>query len=309
MHMKRNNTKFRITLTSLLICTVCLLTLLLVPAFAEEDIETETETVTATEALPDWYDQDFSPADVYHNDPSTPRVVDNAGVFSSAEYERLSKQLASMRQELGMDFVVLTDTTYHGIGYIKYATDFYDMNGYGLGDDYSGVIFFLCFEPGDRGFEAYGTGKAEKYMTEKNVDKMSDKVYDYFVNGNYAQGVEKYFSQVRTLIKKGRLPLSGAQIATLIIIPSFIGLIGGGISLASAKGSMRTVTKATSAAEYLNPISFRVNNSDDRLLNTDVSKTYIDTSSSSGSRSGGSSYHSGYHSSGGHSFSGGGRRF
>ena len=299
MCMKRNIRKSIITFVALLISMICLLLLLLIPAFAEDD----------TDTLPDWYDPDFSESNVYHNDPSVPRVVDNAGVFSSAEYDRLSKKLASMRQELGVDLVVLTDNSYHGMGYIKYATDFYDMNGYGLGDDYSGVIFFLCFEPGDRGFEAYGTGKAEKYMTEKNVDKMSDKVLDYFVNEEYATGVEKYFDQVYTLIKKGRLPLSGAQIATLIIIPSLIGLIGGGISLASASGSMRTVTKATTAADYLNPISFVVNNSDDRMLNTDVSRTYISSSSSSGGRSGGSSYHSGYHSSGGHSFSGGGRRF
>lgn len=299
MGMKRNVSFLFITFGALLISMICLLSLLVIPAFAEAE----------DDSMPDWYDPDFSDSDVYHNDPSEPRIVDNAGVFSPVEYERLSKKLESMRQELGIDFVVLTDNTYHGMGYIKYATDFYDMNGYGLGDDSSGIIFFLCFEPGDSGFEAYGTGKAEKYMTEKNVDRMSDKVYNYFVNKDYATGVEKYFDQLNTLIKKGRLPLSGAQIAALVIIPSLIGLIGGGISLSSARASMKTVAKATTAAEYLNPISFVVNSSDDRMLNTDISRTFISSSSSSGGRSGGSSYHSGYHSSGGHSFSGGGRRF
>ncbi|MBQ2306368.1 MAG: TPM domain-containing protein [Clostridia bacterium] len=296
--MKRNRTFSIYNFCVMLLCVICVLSVLVLPAFAEP-----------AEDMPDWYDPDFSPADVYHNDPSEPRVVDNAGVFSEAEYDRLSRQLESMRNELNMDFVLLTDDSYHGQGYIKYATDFYDMNGYGLGDDFSGVIFFLCFEPGDRGFEAYGTGRAEKYMTERNVDKMSDKIMDHMVDGNYAKGVETYFSQLRTLIKKGRLPLSGSQIAALVIIPSLIGLIGGGISLSSAKASMRTVVKATTAAEYLNPISFVVNGSVDNLINTDVSRTFIDRSSSSGGRSGGSSYHSGFHSSGGHSFSGGGRRF
>ncbi|MBO4326737.1 MAG: TPM domain-containing protein [Clostridia bacterium] len=257
---------------------------------------------------PSWYKQGFGPSDVYHNDPSEPRLVDYAGIFTPSEESSLKRQLSELKSKFNMDFVIVTDNSDYGLGHGMYAAEFFDMNGYGVGENYSGVVMFICMEPGNRGWWTAGTGNAEKYFTEKNVNHMDDDMEPYMVDGEYAAGVSKYFSDVDVLFTKGRFPMSAAAVIGCLVTSMIIGAIAGLGFLGSASSTMRGVATAVQASQYLNADSFKVNAANDIFLRTNVTKTLIE-SSSSGSRGGGSSFSGGYHSSGGHSFSGGGRRF
>lgn len=257
--------------------------------------------------LPSWYKQGFGPSDVFHNDPSTPRVVDYADIFSDREEAELAAKLAEMKAKFNMDFVVVTDVNDYGLGAHMYAAEFYDMNGYGAGSEYSGAVMFINMEPGDRSWWCAGTGKTEKYFTEKNVNHMDDTMEPYMIDGEYASGVKAYFTDLDTLLTNGKFPMSTGAIIRCALISMAVGLIAGLVSLASAASTMKTVAPAVQASAYLTPDSFKVNNLGDNFINKNVTRTLIESSSSS--RSGGSSYSGGYHSSGGHSFSGGGRHF
>ena len=261
----------------------------------------------AAAGYPSWWIDGFGPSDVYHNDPSEPRVVDGADIFSAQEEAELSRKLAEMKEKHQVDLVIVTDNNDYGLGLDRYATSFYDMKGYGYGSDYSGVVMFISMEPGDRGWWCGGTGKAEKYFTEENVNHMDDDMEPYMVNGRYGDGVKKYFSDLDTLLTKGRFPLSAKRAIAFSVVSMIIGAIVGFIFLGKASASMRAVAPAVQASQYLIPDSFKVNGANDVFLNTSVTKTLIESSSSS--RSGGGSSFGSHTSSGGHSFSGGGRRF
>ena len=243
----------------------------------------------------------------FHNDPSEPRLIDNADIFEDHEEEWIAKLLKNLKDDYQFDFVVLTDNSSYGKTKALYSADYYDDNGYGVGDNYSGVIMFICMDPEDRGWWTARTGDAEKYFTESNVNHLDDIMYPYMVDGEYAEGVYRYFSNLGVLIKNGKFPLEpkeyigAALISLLVALPIAFGF------LISAESSMSIVKNQSGSSDYLEAGSLNILESNDVFINKTVSRTYI--SSDSGSRSGGSSYSGGYHSSGGHSFSGGGRSF
>lgn len=297
---------------SALIVILLLSVIVFVPAvFASSDSE------NGAEDRPDWYRPGFSPADVYHNDPGFPRLTDKADLFSRAEELEIISKLAEMKTNLHMDFVVVTDNSTYGGFYdtetddflMDYSKEFYDMNGYGVGDNYSGAILFIYKDPrpGYSGWWGAGTGDAEKFFTRENVNHLDDEMEPYMVDGDYANGVLAYLDSLSYLIEHGKFPVSVKSILTKAAVAVVVALVIGLISLGRASASMRSVAVATRAKEYLDQNSFNIRYSNDRFLNTTTSRTLIESSTRSGG--GGSSYRSGSHSSGGHSFSGGGRRF
>ncbi len=259
-------------------------------------------------AYPEWYRSDFTSDDLFHNDPSTPRLIDNAGILSESQFSSLSDQLAQLKSKFGADFVVVTVDSLEGLYIEDYAAEFYDQNGYGVGNNYSGVIMVVSFEPGNRQWWTFGTGDCEKYFTKDNVNTMDDVMEPYMVDGNYYMGISEYFKKVDVLLTNGKFPKSFSEVFRCVMFAGIPALIAGLISLGSASGSMKAVSTAVQANQYLVPERSNIVGNDE-FIRTTMTRTYSPPSSSSGRSGGGSSYSGGHHSSGGHSFSGGGRHF
>ena len=153
--------------------------------------------------LPTWY-----PADTEHfagfHDPDAPRVVDNADLFTDADAQRMEARLAVLREELEKDIVIYTDVTAYGMEHAYYAADFYDYNGYGIGENYEGACLFICMDPEDRGWWVCCTGPvSEELYTEDNANDLDDVLYEYMVDGRYAEGVSDWIENIRTMYLKG----------------------------------------------------------------------------------------------------------
>ena len=133
-----------------------------------------------------------------------PRVVDNAGLFLSAEAEQMETRLSEIRGEIGKDIVIYTDVTAYGVSHAERAEDFYDFNGYGVGADKEGVCLFACMDPEDRGWWACCTGPVTMSLyTESAANALDDALYEYMAAGRYAEGVADWIENVRTLYVKG----------------------------------------------------------------------------------------------------------
>jgi uncharacterized membrane protein YgcG len=260
------------------------------------------ELPVQTRDLPDWYPEDVASFQDFH-DPDAPRVVDNADIFSDQEERALTQQLSALREKYNADFVLLTDDNTYDFSHDAYAADYYIFNGYGVGQNSTGMILFICMEPGYRGFWYGGTGDCENLFTGKNNNRLEDQLYDYMVDGNYAAGVEQYFNNVDKLFATGRVPRTSGENVKLLGISGIIGAVIGFIVLTVLRSGMKTVAVASSADSYLAPGSFQLTHSQDIFLHRSVSRTLRESSSRSSGGGGKTS------SSSGHSFSGGGRRF
>lgn len=260
--------------------------------------------------LPDWYpDPVVNPFPDFHGE-NLPRVVDDADIFTDeqeAELTALINELITKHEKF--DFVIFTDVTTYGIDENAmqdgvFAADFYQFNGYGKGDDYSGSVLFIDMNPEDRYWWSAARGESKGYFTETNVNKIDDKIDSYMRSGDYFEAMKVYIETLDKLYTSGNLidVFDYVMITIFSLIPA---AIVGGVKQSSAVRTMKKVNYATQANDYVVNDSFVLRNKEITFLYDTVTKTYIPPSSSSG----GSSYSGGYHSSGGGSFSGGGRHF
>ena len=156
-----------------------------------------------TEGKPAWYPDDPANFEKYH-DPDAPRVVDAADIFTDAEEAEMEARLGEIRAELGKDIVIFTDVSSYGLGHAVYAADFYDFNGYGIGDEYEGACLFVCMDPNDRGFWTCCTGPETRTLfTEEFANQLDDRLYDYMVNGDYGDGAADWIENFRNLYRTG----------------------------------------------------------------------------------------------------------
>ena len=81
---------------------------------------------------------------------TTTKVYDYAQVLTTTEEEKLKTSAMEYIEEYNMDMVLVT-VKYHTKSDTKaYAEDFYDYNGFGIGDTYDGIIFVIDFSFGYR---------------------------------------------------------------------------------------------------------------------------------------------------------------
>ncbi len=253
-------------------------------------------------------------ADEAYYDDTLPRVVDNADLLSDSEEKALSDDIDDIISKYNFDVVILTEETLDGESRMVYADDYYDYGGYGVGDDYDGILLLVDME--NRQWWISTCGYGITVFTDYGIDKMgeimsadlgSDDFYsafelflstteEYIVqanNGNsydvdnmYETKDDKFYG---TIVNIG-FALLLALIIALIVVLVF-------------KSQLKSVKFEHAARVYEVQNSFRVTRSNDVYLYKNVSKRR--KPESSGGR-GGSSTHS---SSSGRSHGGGGGSF
>ena len=264
-----------------------------------------TGTVCFAAEMPSWYPDDVSSFTDFHNENAA-RVVDDADVFTDSEEYELTNQINELIEKHNMDFVIYTTNSSYGLSHDILAADFYQFNGYGIGSDYDGSVFMICFEPGNRGwFTAARGSHCRSYYTQDSINQLDDLIEDDMVDGNYFSAAKDYVSIIDQLYSTGKIK-APKNTGRNIGISAVIGLIAGLITMGVMNSGMKKVKVATNADPYVVRGSFKIRKSRDHFLYMHVTRTRRENNNRSG---GGSSFSGGFSSSGGGSFSGGGRKF
>ncbi len=254
---------------------------------------------------PDWYPDDVTAFQDFHNS-GAPRVVDDADVFTDSEEYELTNRINEMIGTYNMDFVIYTTNRSYGMTDNMLAADFYQFNGYGIGDDYDGSVWMICFEPGNRGWYTAARGeKCRRYYTEENINTLDDMIEDDMIDGDYFYAAEEYIDLVGELYRTGTVKApknTGKNVGISAVIAAIAGLF----TTLGLNSNMKKVKVATNADPYLVNGSFKIRKARDHFLYMHVTRTKRNTENRNG---GGSSFSGGFSSSGGGSFSGGGRKF
>ena len=180
-----------------------------------------------------------------------------------------------------------------------YADDFYDYNNFGINKSRDGVLFLIDMDT--RQIHMTTTGQAIKMYDDKRIDDALDLVYQHMTDQEYYTGTIKFINRISEDANSG-VPSSNKNMVIdkdgnvhiikrvnwflLVIISLIVSIIT--IVILVAKNKL--VRKATTAEEYLDKDSVKINGQD-VFLSTHTTKHKIDHSSSGGS--GGSSYHGG----------------
>lgn len=164
---------------------------------------TQTFATEPEKELPPWYPENIENFQFF-NDSTAPRVVDYADLFSDEAESAMSIQIARIGVKTHKDIVIVTDTSFYGLGEDIYSADFYDFNGYGYGDEREGLCLFICMDPQNRCGWVCATGSQTRALySYTNANRLDDVLYAYLGEGKYEEGVMNWIENVYGLYTTG----------------------------------------------------------------------------------------------------------
>lgn len=113
------------------------------------------------------------------------RVIDDADLFTPQDEAELLEMIGDFQRETGMDFVIYTSRKAHSESQASIADDLYDQGGYGLDEDFSGVLYFIDMY--ERIPYLSTTGAMIDYMTDERIEAAHDSSYRSLADGRYAE--------------------------------------------------------------------------------------------------------------------------
>lgn len=250
-----------------------------------------------------------------------PYVIDDAGLLLREEETSLEEKIQTLRQEYAMDVVIVTVESLDGATPQDYADDYFDENGYGYGDNRSGVLLLLAMR--NRDWYISTSGDAIYALTDYGIQQSMELALTFFSHDGYYLGFDTWLDTLTTYFdsyQKGA-PMDGyadfsgdyyhgdqenvvhyeRKRSPSMVLSIVVGLAAASLSVLGMRAAMNTRRQQHGAEEYVDNYHLRTQR--DFYLYSNISKTPRPTQSSSG---GGSSIH---HSSGGGSHGGGGGKF
>ena len=288
---------------SVIIASLLLVTMLGTPVVAETEQATEQIQEQTTEQT----DEQLP----IPEERQLPLLVDDADLLTDSEEEELETQLDEISERQQLDVAVVTVNSLDGKTAEAYADDFYDYNGYGYGDDNSGILLLISME--DRDWHMTTCGFGITAFTDAGMDYMQEQFVSYLSDGEYMEAFQKYATLCDDFITQADTgepydsnnmphePLSPFWIFAALLLGFIIAFI-----MASGKKSkLKSVKKQVAAKQYTKKGSLTLTRNTDQFINRVVTSRRIerDDDSSSG---GGSSVHT---SSSGTSHGGSGGKF
>ena len=263
---------------------------------------------------PDWL---LPGAEPLAPDEKTPRVVDDAGLFTPEETALLEARARELADRYAVDAAVYTAVEPGNMTAEDFADAWYAFTG--CGAENGGLLLTVLRHRGhDAEVVITAYGAATEKLTEKNRERLTERCSSRRSLYGYYEMTSGWLDQAEHMLKTGRAPRSAGSWIGTGVLALLAGSIFGGAALSGAKKTMTVPKPQTSAGRYLaaEPL---VEASGDTYLRTDTHRVYSpvresshddDSSSrSSGSSSGRSTYSSSYRGSSGASHSGSGRRF
>ncbi len=227
-------------------------------------------------------------------------VSDLANKLSASEAAELERQASELFEKTGFDVILHTTNDSQGKGPKDYSFDYYhafrDAGAYP-----NGSLFAIMFDTRDYYEAARGTGIA--LLTHRESNDLARVVQSKLSNGDYYGAMTGYVRYVKGILIP---PTASERVASLA--PFFLigGLVIGLLYAFFLRSKLKIARYQSHAGLYLLPNSLNLTNSSDVFLYQTVTRTRIQTSSSSGGGRGGG-FSSG--SRGGTSYGGRGGKF
>lgn len=211
------------------------------------------------------------------NHPS--RVVDEADLLTDTEESELLSQVDEISERLLIDVVVVTVNSLEGEDIKYYSADYYDYNGYGIGEDHDGIMLLISME--EREWFILTTGFGIDILDDSDLEILEDEIVPYLSSGDYAQAFHVFAEGCDEEITYANE--EGIQDAKPnILISIVIGLLLGLIPAFVMKGKLKTVHMQNSAGRYVDRESRNLTTKQDIFLYHTVNRVPKPKENSSG---------------------------
>lgn len=245
-----------------------------------------------------------------------PRMNDKAELIDSSTESELLSRLDSLSEELGFDIAIATVASTDGKDIEAFSDDYFDYNGFGVGDDKSGVVLVISMDP--RVCYISASGEGTLYFDYDDCQNIIDDFYDDLKAGDYGSVFNTFIDDAESYINIGRSIASEGVVSyriecmkynwpLRIALPIAVGIILAFLTVWLLTRGLKSVSKKSNAADYQVAGSLSLSRCEEHFMYNNVVATPIpEDNSSDGTSFGSGGTHIG--SSGG-SHSGGGRSF
>ncbi len=134
------------------------------------------------------------------------RVFDYAGLMSLQQCEQLQKLVAEYQKQYNIDIVIVTTNDAEGKSSMEYADDFFDYNGFGVGENYDGLLLLIDMD--NRMIYISTCGNMISILYDERIEELLDIQYDYVVAGKYYESFDAALKQIDFYFKQdANLPI------------------------------------------------------------------------------------------------------
>ena len=202
-----------------------------------------------------------------------PSVADSSNVLSADEYEELSERLNSLRSTYDVDVAFIISDEITGADAQSEADDIYDYNGYGIGETYDGILYFVCETTHEYAFSTCGS--AIEIFNDDGLEYIDNAMLPYLKKGDYYQAGMVYADKCAELMEmaaNGEPYKKKINIMYVIVGIILIPLAVAFRLMTRKLSKMNTAVMQPGAANYMKPGSMNMNFSRDIFLYSTVSK-------------------------------------
>lgn len=204
-----------------------------------------------------------------------PRLVDDAGLFSSSEERSLTELLDEVSEEWDVDVVLVTADDLEGASSTAYADDFFDYGGYG----YDGILWLIDMDNRKSTISTCGscievfTDAGQEYMQDQLAPMLTDEEY-YEAGELFVELCDDYLRQAEEgePYDVGNLPDDEFDPVFSAVIALVVGLLAALIVTAVFKGQLKSVRSQAAASSYLRRDSLQLTESRDLYLYRNISR-------------------------------------
>lgn len=223
-------------------------------------------------------------------------MVDDADLLTASQQQQLHNALAQLSAQHKMDIVIVTVDSLNGKSATAYADDYFDYNGYGWGERFSGILLLISMEDRDWAISTCGNGMDA--FTDDGLDYIAGQIVPLLSDGDYADAFAEFASLCDTFLVQANTgkPFDSDTLPkdpfSLLWIPGclVIGLAVALIVVAIMKNQLKSVRSQSAARDYLRQGSLQLRVCNDLFLYRTVRKTAKPKNNSAHSGSSGRSH-------------------
>jgi uncharacterized protein len=213
------------------------------------------------------------------NERQLPRFVDDAGLLSDEQAERLTEKLDEVSERQNLDVIIITVDSLEGYTATEYADDVFDYNGFGMGTNYDGILLLISMEERDWAISTHGYGIT--VFTDAGQEYMVDNFIGYISDGDYYEGFYKFAELADSFITQAKTgaPYDTNNLPKKPMSPIWILIsIAGGVFIAliitgGMRSSLKSVRKQRVATNYIVKTAMSPFANQDLYLYSVVTKT------------------------------------
>lgn len=208
-------------------------------------------------------------------------VNDGAHLLTDTQIQKLTEHALALKNEYGIDVLILTLDSLDGKSAQDYADDYLDYNGYSP----DAIVLLLCM--GTRDWHISTAGTAIRTFTDRDLSRTREDIIPYFSDGRYYDGFSRWLSYLDSCFSsETNTPTArGSHIALVSII---FGLVVALVTVGFMLFRMKTSRAQRNATSYIRRGSYRLTRDHDYFLYSRVSKTRKPEPSSSTTHTGSS---------------------